>query len=505
MHCFRWLRPLLCLAALPACHGGEHASSAANDVASQRASAKLAGLSWRQDGALLAAADDTVRSAVERALEQEPGLPGTITVTVNEGVVTLSGNVDNDVVARRAVTLSQDIRGVRAVIERMQVVAPLVDDRTLGRNVESVLARDAALREREISATVRRGRVLLGGTVDSFAEREMAEQAAWGVRGVVQVESRLALAVRDARSDWAIEREIEQRVQRDERLRDDRIAIDVSGGKVVLGGEVGSSAEKRRARLLAWVSGVNVVDDSELAVTGRRAATRERGYEPIPSDAALVAAVRDALRYDPRMPRQGIEIEVSGGKVTLRGSVQTVWVQRLAERDARNTVGVWSVDNALSVKSDELASDDVLLQRVRERLAHHPSVTSAAMEVFVRSGVVVLRGAAKSDFERQQAERAVAQMRGVTAVQNELVLADDESSAHDAELERQIVEAIRKDARIDASAIGVQVRNGVVTLTGKVLDWDAYDAILQHAYATLPRRVQNDLQRTQYAQRPSER
>ncbi len=503
---FYWLWSLLTVATLSACHAtGEEARGVA-DVSAQRASAKLAGLTWRGQGRDLALANETIRSAVERALEQEPGLPGTISVEVNEGIVTLHGNVDNGVVAQRAAIVAQDIRGVRAVIGRLKIVAPLTDDVRLGQAVQRALLEDAALAQRSIAVEALRGHVLLRGAVGSYAERQIAEQAAWSVRGVVQVDSRLSLSVDELRDDAEIEDEVERRMALDPRLGSRRVDVDVDARKVALRGEVGSASEKRRARLLGWVPGVRLVDDGELAVEPSRADSLQRGYEPIPSDPALVSAVHDALRYDPRLPRHGIEVNAVRGQVTLRGSVRSSWLRQVAEQDARGTVGVWKVDNELEIRADIAPNDDMLARRVRERLGNHPSLTMDGIDVSARSGVVFLRGTADSQFEREQAERTTAEMSGVSAVQNDLTIGNaPQTVQRDAEMEAQLESALAADGRLDGAEISVSVRDGVVTLSGEVSEWDAYDAVLEHAYGMLPRRVVNELRRANREQRPSER
>jgi osmotically-inducible protein OsmY len=80
-----------------------------------------------------------------------------------------------------------------------------------------------------------------------------------------------------------------------------------------LTGTVGSLAEKSRAKSTARVSGVRSIDDSGLEVKwwARDERLRKDKYVNRPV-AEIEAAVRDTLRYDPRVHFSDVTVEGEG-------------------------------------------------------------------------------------------------------------------------------------------------------------------------------------------------
>jgi osmotically-inducible protein OsmY len=60
--------------------------------------------------------------------------------------------------------------------------------------IEEALKRSAQLDANRISVETEGSKVILSGTVRSWAEREEAEMAAWAAPGVTEVENRIKVA-----------------------------------------------------------------------------------------------------------------------------------------------------------------------------------------------------------------------------------------------------------------------------------------------------------------------
>ena len=106
--------------------------------------------------------------AVETALVNEGGVPGhLIDVNTRDGVVTLSGWVDNSLAKERAGKIAESVKGVRAVISRIAITTVRPDGEVLN-DVRAALQADPATDAYEINATVKDGVVTLFGAVDSW-------------------------------------------------------------------------------------------------------------------------------------------------------------------------------------------------------------------------------------------------------------------------------------------------------------------------------------------------
>jgi osmotically-inducible protein OsmY len=112
-------------------------------------------------------------------------------------------------------------------------------------------------------------------------------------------------------------------------------------GDVVLRGSVVNLLQRAQAvRTARGVPGVRAVDD--------QLRTRPAGADHR-ADAAIEAAVLDALILDHALPAYGIDVDVDGGNVTLCGAVDTASEREAAERIARRVPGVSKVRNRLEV------------------------------------------------------------------------------------------------------------------------------------------------------------
>jgi len=111
---------------------------------------------------------------------------------VNEGHVTLDGNVDWNFQRTEAAACAHRIIGVRGVINNV-TVKPSVSPSEVKAKIENALKRSAEVDSRRISVSTADGTVYLSGNVRSWFEREEAERAAWAAPGVSKVVDHIAV------------------------------------------------------------------------------------------------------------------------------------------------------------------------------------------------------------------------------------------------------------------------------------------------------------------------
>lgn len=143
----------------------------------------------------LARRDDTdIAEAVQSTLRWHTLIPHDhIQATVKSGWVTLEGEVDWQFQRESAEGAVEHLRGVRGVTNLVSV-RPKVRAEQIERRIESALQRSASLDARKVHVeTTADGKVILRGTVRSWAEREDAERAAWSAPGVREVDSHVTL------------------------------------------------------------------------------------------------------------------------------------------------------------------------------------------------------------------------------------------------------------------------------------------------------------------------
>ena len=116
-----------------------------------------------------------------------------IEVKVQNGVVTLSGDVQWHYQARAAERAAAQISGIVAICDRLRV-ANYADAGDVRERIEAAFKRQADLGAKSVSISVDGGKVTLDGHVHAWHERQAAERAAWASPGVSQVVDRLTIA-----------------------------------------------------------------------------------------------------------------------------------------------------------------------------------------------------------------------------------------------------------------------------------------------------------------------
>jgi len=215
--------------------------------------------------------DKELKQHVQNALDWEPSIDASdIGVSVDEGVVTLRGNVGSYVEKVSAERVALRVYGVKAVANDLSVRLISGYERT---DTEIAQAAIAALKWNtvvpadRITVTVANGWVTLNGTVEYYHQSAAAERVVrdlTGVRGVSNSILLKAPAVPVRPSDVAAK--IEAAFRRSAEVDARRINVNAQDGKVILSGNVRSWTERQEAERAAWAApGVTQVDD-RLAV-----------------------------------------------------------------------------------------------------------------------------------------------------------------------------------------------------------------------------------------------
>jgi osmotically-inducible protein OsmY len=139
-------------------------------------------------------ADDEIARRAVHILEWYGVLPQeAIRVTVQKGRLTLDGQVNWHYQKKAAEDAVRKLSGLVGITNNI-AIAPQVETSDVQKKIEDALRRRAEAEAKAIRVKVHdRSKVCLEGLVDSWEEREAAENAAWSVAGVQSVDNRLSI------------------------------------------------------------------------------------------------------------------------------------------------------------------------------------------------------------------------------------------------------------------------------------------------------------------------
>lgn len=312
--------------------------------------------------------DAWITTKVKTKLILSPVVGGTrIDVDTNDGNVTLHGNVSTKAERDEAKRLTEEVDGVRAVRDLVQIVpesrrkAVKRADDIVKQDVQAAIKAQSRLANSAIGVkSVNQGVVLLSGKAETMSDHL------------------LALAVAD-------------RVEGTRRVASEIESPDTFGDREI------------------WF------DDDD---SGKQNSTA--------GDAWITGKTKFRFMTHADVPAGDINVDTYDGVVTLFGTVPNDVLKRESERVAREVSGVKDVRNLLIVvapadKKAATYADDAITSAIEQRLKA-AGLEGATIQVEVKAGVARLTGTVKRPIDRYDAVVIAHATDGVRAVRDDLRL-----------------------------------------------------------------------------------
>jgi osmotically-inducible protein OsmY len=138
--------------------------------------------------------DDEIASTAVQRLDQDVSVPdNAILVRVENGFVTLSGEVDWNYQRDNALEDIRRLPGVIGISNRV-TIRPKVNAAGLSDDITHALHRSWFFDPRLVTVTAQGGTVTLAGTVHTPHDRQIAAATAWAASGVTDVHNEIVIA-----------------------------------------------------------------------------------------------------------------------------------------------------------------------------------------------------------------------------------------------------------------------------------------------------------------------
>ena len=190
------------------------------------------------------------------------------------------------------------------------------------------------------------------------------------------------------------------------------------------------------------------------------------------TDKRVRVAVVQQLEWDPAVDASAIGVAARDGVVILTGNVDTYAAKLAAERIAKGVRGVRAVANEIEVRPlAECLDADIAADAARALQLR--GTVPLNVQIVVHNGWITLTGRVTRLFHKTEAEKAVRRLTGVRGIFNHIEITPV-TGARD--LQERILDALHRDADLDASNVFVGVDDTIVQLRGTVPTWTQREA-----------------------------
>jgi len=185
------------------------------------------------------------------------------------------------------------------------------------------------------------------------------------------------------------------------------------------------------------------------------------------TDIQIQKDVMEQLKWEPFLNAAEIGVAVKNGIVTLSGHVDSYSKKLTAENAAKKIAGVKAVaeDIQIGVSPAFAKSDTEIAEAVLNALRWNSAVKEEKIKIKVENGNVRLDGEVEWEFERNNAKKAIENLKGVRSVLN-MITVKPKIMPND--IQQKINAAFHRSATLDAGKITAEISGSRVILHGKV-------------------------------------
>jgi len=200
------------------------------------------------------------------------------------------------------------------------------------------------------------------------------------------------------------------------------------------------------------------------------------------TDAQLKQDILAELSWDPAIRSTDVGVIVKDGVVTLTGHLAHYPEKAAVEHAVQRVSGVRAIAIEMDVQLEPglARNDSDIAASAEHALQWSVLVPSGRIQLMVEKGWLTLRGEVEWDYQRRAAEKAVSDLLGVIGVTN---LVKVKPSVRSALVEKNVHDALARQAERAAKSVKISIDGSTVTLRGSVHSWAERAAVQGAAWS----------------------
>lgn len=214
------------------------------------------------------------------------------------------------------------------------------------------------------------------------------------------------------KSNESLQTDVQDAIKYEPLLHAAEIGVTVFDGIVTLTGIVNTYAKKIEAEeATKRVSGVKAIVENIKV---------HFGQEFKKTDNEIAADVLNLLRWNWEITSDLVKVKVEDGWVTLTGELRWNFQRVAAQKAIGCLLFIKGLTNNISIKTD--GTDLVEKEDIERAIKNNWAIEGRNINVSVHENKVKLKGNVNSIFEKDEAGRLAWNAKGVSAVENDLVV-----------------------------------------------------------------------------------
>jgi osmotically-inducible protein OsmY len=204
------------------------------------------------------------------------------------------------------------------------------------------------------------------------------------------------------------------------------------------------------------------------------------------ADEKIKKNVIEEISSDGRVDASEVKVSVENGKVKLTGTVPSYEGKQAASENVWAIEGVSSVKNELIVvypPKVKLPKDSEIRSDVKKALSLNLNIDEEMINLSVKKGILTLEGSVDSFWKKELVESVSAGISGIVDIKNKLSIVPTKR-IKDKNIAEDIISAIDRNYKVQVEDVDVKVKDGIVTLSGTLDNWYAYNAAIESAKFT---------------------